>query len=215
MVNMLPLKKPQIGTSLIEVLVTLVILMIGLLGIAGLQIQAHQAELESYQRVQALILLQDMVDRINANRNVASCYAVTTDTANGKPFLGTSLPVADYANPAALVCAAGTAAQQNLALADLAAWDQTLQGAMETTGGGMVGAMIGARGCIVQEDAANRIYRVSVAWQGKMKTIDPTTVSSFFDGVDVKDKMTCGKGNYSDERMRRIVSAALRIGKLD
>jgi len=53
---------------MIEVLVTFVILVVGLLGLIGLQARSQQAELESYQRGQALILLQDIVDRMNANR---------------------------------------------------------------------------------------------------------------------------------------------------
>ena len=41
------------GTSLIEVLITLVIVAFGLLGIAGLQSKMSLAEMESYQRAQA------------------------------------------------------------------------------------------------------------------------------------------------------------------
>ena len=41
------------------------------------RLRAQQAEVESYQRAQALVLLQDMVDRINANRKTAGCYAFT------------------------------------------------------------------------------------------------------------------------------------------
>lgn len=76
------------GFSLIEVLVTIVILMIGLLGLAGLQGRAFTVQMESYQRAQALVLLDDMADRIMANRNVASCYAVATQT------LGTGMTTA-------------------------------------------------------------------------------------------------------------------------
>ena len=53
---------------MIEVLITFVVLLVGLLGLIGLQARTQQAELESYQRGQALVLLQDMVDRMNANR---------------------------------------------------------------------------------------------------------------------------------------------------
>ena len=204
-------KKVQTGTSMIEVLVTLIILMLGLLGIAGLQLRAHQAELESYQRAQALILLQDMVDRLNANRKVAVCYAFTTTPASGNPFLGTPSPAADYADPAALACSAGTSAQQTMALADLAAWDQSLQGASETAGGANTGAVIGARGCIALEDAANQVYRISVSWQGRVSTIDPAASDPVLGANTV---LTCGSGNYGDETMRRIVSTTVRIGVL-
>lgn len=208
--NMRPLKEFQSGTSMVEVLVTLVILMLGLLGIAGLQVRAHQAELESYQRVQALILLQDMVDRLNNNRIVATCYAITTTPASGKPFLGTILPAADYAG-GALACSAGTPAQQAMALADLGAWNQALQGASEIAGGASVGAIIGARGCVTAEDAANRVYRISVSWQGRVATIDPAVSDPVLGANAV---LTCGSGNYGDERMRRIVSTTVRIGRL-
>src|SRR5258706_7468791 len=63
------------GFAMLEVLITLVILLIGLLGLAGVVARSNAAELESYQRVQALILAQDMVDRINANRKYAACYS--------------------------------------------------------------------------------------------------------------------------------------------
>lgn len=189
---------------MIEVLVTLIITLVGLLGLAGLMVQSHSSELESYQRAQALILLQDMVDRMEINRNVPSCYAVTTSVATGAPYFGTGSSL----SPA---CSAGTPSQQALALADIAAWDNALKGASESKGGASVGAMIGARGCIVQEDAATRRYRISVAWQGKLKTIDPTTVAP----VSINANLTCGKGQYGDERQRRIVSVAIRFGSLN
>ena len=50
----------QAGTSLVEVLVTIVITAIGLLGLAGMQSRLQTSEMESYQRAQALLLLEDM-----------------------------------------------------------------------------------------------------------------------------------------------------------
>ena len=77
-----------------------------------------------------------------------------------------------------------------------------LKGAGEMQGGQRVGAMIGARGCITQVDAANRIYRVSVAWQGMAGTAAPAD--------------TCGQasGAYGGDLKRRVVSTTLRIAKL-
>ena len=62
------------GYILLEVLITIVILVIGLLGLAGFQVRATVAESEGYQRAQALIIAQDMVDRIYANRANAASY---------------------------------------------------------------------------------------------------------------------------------------------
>ena len=61
----------QGGTTMMEVLVSIVIVVIGLLGLAGLQSRASVSEMEAFQRAQALVLLQDMVDRINANRKLS------------------------------------------------------------------------------------------------------------------------------------------------
>lgn len=137
-------KAGQRGLTLIEVLISVVILLAALLGAAGLIARSNQSEMESYQRVQALTLLQDMVTRINANRQAAACYAVagtTTTVGNG----GTSVPS----------CTTGTAAQQALAQTDLAAWGTELLGSAESNGSNTVGAMIGARGCIEAIDTTN------------------------------------------------------------
>ena len=85
----------QSGLSMIEVLVTLIILLVGLLGLAGLMMQSQRSEMESYQRVQALILLQDMAGRINANRLAgASCYGITPSVSSITPYLGTTTSLA-------------------------------------------------------------------------------------------------------------------------
>lgn len=64
----------QRGSTLIEILVTIVILAFGLLGLAGMQARVQTNELESYQRAQALVLLNDMVERIRTNRPTANSY---------------------------------------------------------------------------------------------------------------------------------------------
>jgi len=141
----------QGGFSLIEVLVTIAILMIGLLGLAALQTNATVAEMEAYQRSQALVLMQDMADRIAANKMNADAYLVNN--------LGAA-PV----TPCPTTSAAAT---------DLCEWNNKLAGAQEVTGGGTrVGAMIGARGCVTQPSP--KVYMVTVAWQG-MTQVNFTT----------------------------------------
>lgn len=61
----------QIGATLIEVLVAMVILAIGLLGLAGLQTVSVQSNHGAYYRSQATILANDMADRMRANRTAA------------------------------------------------------------------------------------------------------------------------------------------------
>lgn len=140
------------GFSMIEVLVTIVILVVGLLGLAALQGRATTAEMESYQRSQALILLSDMVNRINANRKFAMDYV-----NNSEPYGGGTGKT--------------NCAGSGVAL-DLCQWGNMLEGAAESNAGANIGAMIGARGCITYDDGTDA-YTVSVAWQGLISTAAP------------------------------------------
>ena len=144
-----PARRRQRGALLIEVLVSIVICAFGLLGFAALQARATSTEFESYQRSQALLLLSDMTDRINANRANAGSYV----TAG---LIGTG----DLAN-----CAGMTGA--NL---DLCEWGNLIRGAAETRGTSRVGSMLSARGCITRAAGTSDRYLVSVAWQGTVAT---------------------------------------------
>lgn len=140
----------EAGVGLLEVLIALLVLSVGLLGMAAMMVRAHQAEIESYQRAQALVLLEDIAARMTANRPARNCYAQASTLGQGTTF-----------------SASGCNGQAD---ADLAAWDGLLKGAAETLSGASVGAMVGARGCIT---GANESYVVSVAWQGLSETGAP------------------------------------------
>lgn len=184
----------QAGFLMIEVLITMFILLIGLLGVVGLQARAQQAEAESYQRSQALMLLRDMADRMNANRNNVASYVTGT---SGTAVMGTGTGK-DCSGPT-------TMADQ-----DLCAWSAALVGAAESLGGtcnvatgaNCVGAMIGARGCVSELDATNKIYLIEVAWQGLSPTDKPP------------DSVDCGKDAYGAEEQRRAVTTVVQIGNL-
>jgi len=189
--------KRQSGFSMLEVLVSILMIAVGLLGMAGLSARTTNAEYESYQRAQALILLSDMADKINANRKAAGCYAIT-DPISGSPTLGTGSSL----TPA---CSAyGTADQQVRAVADLNEWNAKLLGTAETLSGNSAGAMIGARGCVSFDTLAN-VYQVSVAWQGMTATVAPTSVDPTW---------VCGAGLYGSEPQRRLASLSLSIANL-
>jgi len=196
----------QSGFTLIEVLITFVILVVGLLGLIGLQARSHLAELESYQRGQALVLLQDMVDRINANRIAAKNQAYVTSTPIG--------------GGGALTDCSTKATQAEIDLCD---WGNELIGAAEVTQGGScttssgadcVGAMLGARGCISYDGtteltngagaaiAGTGVQTVTVAWQGIAPTVAPPS------------SITCGQGAYPTEAQRRVVTATVRVASL-
>lgn len=183
---------------MIEVLVSLVIIALGLLGLIGLQAYAHQAELESYQRAQALILLNDMVDRINLNRAGARCYAIT-DATTGAPYVGTNGAGHFGFTPCAVPSVLSLDARDK-ADSDLSLLDSQLQGAAEQLSGTSVGAMNGARGCISYDSASDQ-YTVEVAWQGMGSTLAPSR--------------NCGRNLYGNETLRRVVWTTVKIAKLN
>lgn len=189
---------------MLEVLVALLILLIGLLGLAGLLVTIQQGEVEAFQRKQATVLLQDMIDRMTANPKVAGtagqCYAFTTDPANGSPALGT-----DYSGGFTCITtipAPATPPQSQLdrGIADLTAWHNALLGTSEKKGTANVGAIIDARGCVTNPSSG--VYIVSVAWRGLQPTVAPPAA------------YTCGAGLYTDEKLRRVISVTIRIADL-
>lgn len=176
----------QSGGMLLEVLVTLIILAIGLLGLAGLQTRLQAAEMESYQRAQAILLLNDMANRIQVNQNAAATY-VTGETYG----VGSACP------------AAGATQQSR----DLSEWCLSLQGAAEKSGGSDVGAMVGGRGCI-ESVGVNR-YMITVAWQGLTPISAPP--ESITCGAGLYDS---AESNCSGDLCRRAITTILRVATL-
>lgn len=145
-------RRRQHGALLIEVLISIVICAFGLLGFAALQARATSAEFESYQRSQALVLISDITDRMNANRANAGSYV-----SNG--LIGEGA-VAD--------CSTLTGASL-----DLCEWGNLIRGSAETRGSSRVGSMLSARGCITRAAGTSDRYIVSVVWQGTVPSLSP------------------------------------------
>jgi type IV pilus assembly protein PilV len=183
----------QRGFTLLEVLITMAILAFGMLGLATLQVKMNLAHVDSFQRAQAVVLMQDMADRINTNRANATSYV----TASGPLGTGDSQPTSCTGSPGVT--------------RDKCEWSNALKGAAEAKSGTNVGAMIGARGCVEQIQAANpaptsctpAIYRVTVVWQGLTGTS--------------QSQLTCGANLYGssagvDDTYRRAISEQITIG---
>jgi len=139
-------RKAQRGAAMMEVLVSMLIVAFGVLGFVGLQARTTLSGLEGYQRSQALLLANDIAQRISANRAAAASYVVAN--------VGVTDP--------------GTCPTAVGAARDLCEWANLLRGAGEKQGVGKFGAMQGARGCIASVGAGE--YLVSVAWQGVQTT---------------------------------------------
>lgn len=152
---------PVGGSALLEVLITIVILAFGLLGVAGLHSRIYVMEFESYQRAQAVTILNDIADRVASNRDAAAAYA-TASPLGGSGALADCSALTDTARDA---CELG-----NL-----------LKGAGETQGNTGVGAMNAAQACITSFTATatkafNRCQtgvQIDVVWRGRSATIVP------------------------------------------
>jgi len=187
-VSLTPLQQ---GTTMIEVLVTIVILAFGLLGLVGLQSRLQVSEMEAYQRSQALILLDDMANRITTNRNNAASY------------------VTGFENPlgAGHNCTVDTSTSRKAQ--DSCEWSRALQGAGEIKGtDSKVGAMVGGRGCV--ESLGSGEYLITVAWQGMGPVSAPPT--SVACGKDLYNG-AAGSACVND-RCRRVVTTIVRIAGL-
>ncbi|RIX78112.1 type IV pilus modification protein PilV [Acidovorax cavernicola] len=182
-----PALRRQRGATLIEVLVTLLILAFGLFGLVGLQARLQASEMESYQRSQALMLLNDMASRIAINRRMAASYASSTALGAG----------AD--------CPTATGTRQQI---DAKEWCNALQGAAEFSGNDKLGTVIGGRGCV--EDMGNNEYLVTVAWQGLGPISAPPAGVAC--GKNAYDGPTGSK--CSNDLCRRTVTTLVRIGSL-
>lgn len=180
----------QRGAALVEILVSLVIVAFGLVALAGLQTRMNAATLEAYQRAQALTLLEDMTQRLQANINEADDYVVAQPlgTADAEPADCSGLGAATRARM------------------DQCEWSNALKGAAELRAGDAAGAMIGARGCVDQLQAANpatgvcqpAAYRVTVTWQGFNATVAPA--------------LACASGAYGDnDALRKAVSSTVIV----
>lgn len=178
----------ECGTSLIEVLVTIVIIAFGLLGLAGLQQRMVLSEMESYQRTQALLLLNDMASRITVHRSRAAEYV----TASGPLGAGIDCPTT-------VVTQAQT---------DAAEWCHALQGAAEvTSSGNKAGAMIGGRGCV--ERLPDDEYLITVTWQGSSPVSAPPQSVACGRGFYDEIGSPC-----VEDRCRRVVTTIVRIASL-
>ena len=191
----------QTGFTLLEILIAIVVVAFGLLGLFGLQAKAQKAETESYERTQALVLIQDIADRMNANRTDAFSQAYVTASPVGGGGKLTD-------------CAAKIGADL-----DLCEWGNLLKGSAElasgaacstASGAGCIGAMLSASGCIAYDatteladstgavQAGTGIYTISVVWQGLSRSVIPSA------------QQTC-VATLSGARM---VTSTLRIGAL-
>ena len=134
----------QVGFTLIEILVTLVVLSVGLLGIAGMQAGALKNNHAAYTKTQATNLAMDMADRIRANADGSASYAGFDSKEDA------------VTDPGCIAAASGCTVAQ-MAQYDLFEWSQPLNATNRPV-------LPQGRGQI-SEDATNGEFTITIAWR--------------------------------------------------
>ena len=184
----------QRGAVLIESLVAMLIVAFGLLGFIGLQARTAVSSLEGYQRAQALLLVNDMAQRMMTNRTgTQGGHYLRTDIGSTatclRPLPGAAAPAPGFSQAAF-----------DTAHADVCAWADLIRGAAERDASGdAVATLSNARGCITATGATGE-YLVALVWLGRQAS-----------GSTALD---CGRGDttaFPSESRRRGVSLLVRI----
>ena len=180
-------KRPsQSGFSLLELLIALIVFSLGLLAVAGLQTVAKQSNYESIQRTVAAQIATGLLEDIRTNGGGIAVYTGSGDIGGGSrgPQPVPNCSAAAECNPA------------QKAAFDLWFWEQSLDGALETTGGASAGGLVLPTLCVAGPAGGGAgIFRVTVVWRG--------TASLVNQGANA-----CGaaSGNYGAQNaLRRIV----------
>lgn len=186
----------QAGVGLIEVLIALFVTAIGLLGLAALQGKAQRAELESYQRSQALILLQDMASRLRANRTEALQTPSPYLTDGNQTVVG---PMSEFTDEESCGNPQEGTKQAQI---DLSCWHISLTGKLEekmTTESdpSYTGGVINGHGCI--KKTGTNTFSITIAWQGMTE-------------ITQKYNDSCAQGRIPDS-LRRTLSAPIHFAE--
>jgi type IV pilus assembly protein PilV len=198
------------GFTLIEILVTILVLVLGLLGVIGMQTRASATEFESYQRGQALALARDMQARLQSSRGILAGYLdPSISSTDGSIYFGNGTDAVNFVDATGHCPApvAGDALSQ--AKYQVCSWGRDLQGVADIDDGNAVGAMVGARGCLMQVNppqlnALADLY-VVIVWQG---------ISSRTEPADDSPAAQCAAGVDFGSGMRRGVSVRVLVPDL-
>ena len=111
----------NVGVTLLEVLVSLLILSFGLLGVAGLQAVTASYKVNSWARNSAALLLSDFAERVRANSHAADLYGFKETWPSQA-----SKPSKDKKED----CLESTCTYQERAAYDLVAWRERVRDEM-------------------------------------------------------------------------------------
>lgn len=170
------------GFSLIEVLIAVAVLGIGLLAVAALQIQGVRQNFDSYARSQAVMLANDYIERMYANRPgvLSSDYAEfnSTAVACGTAPASICATQSDVGAPAPCSSAALAEYDQYVVACGYPAADSPsgrVGGVRDLLQNGqMTVNCLDAAGAVATAPCpAGARYQVSMTWDEQIKGVDP------------------------------------------
>ena len=157
---------PQNGFTLLEVMVATFILAIGLLGIAGLHIVSLENTNGAYLRSQALMLSQDIVERMRSNPQQVAAGAFNQLNSND---INTTI------DQSCLSATTGCSYQQ-LATIDIAQWAQ----AIKTVNQSNVKQLLpNAVATVTKNSNGINFFDIKIEWQTKRWQHDEASERAF------------------------------------
>lgn len=165
------IRKEQ-GTSLIEILVSVVVIAIGLLGLAGLQVNALKYQQTASQRSIAIQSAYDLADRMRANFVFTTPEQAATERTQNEAkytsvgnYSSKSAGTYDPPHNCSVATPGGACTTVQVAANDLADWQLNLKRRL-AGGAGMIVPIAGT---------ANSTFDVTVMWQERtLETLDAT-----------------------------------------
>ena len=184
--------RAQSGFTLIEALVAAFILAVGIMGIVSLLSISKVSQHASIQRTRAVVLADDILERIRRNPAGMSVYNVGLSAPLGDASRGTE-PVPN--------CHSATCSKTELAAHDLWTWERLLDGAsaIVTDGGAPTVGLSDVSACIdfTADDGRQNtgIVDVVIQWQGLQETADAV----------ISAGTVCGDAAAEDTTRRQVI----------
>jgi type IV pilus assembly protein PilV len=183
----------QSGFTLIEALVAAFVLAVGIMGIVSLLSLSKVSQHESIQRTRAVVLVNDILERIRRNPAGMSVYHIGLSAPLGDASRGAAEPVPN--------CHSATCTPTELATHDLWAWERLLDGtsAIVTDSRASTVGVRNVRACVdfTADDGRQNtgIVDVVIQWQGLQETADAV----------ISGGTICGGAAGEDSTRRQVI----------
>ena len=193
----------QSGFTLIEALVAAFVLAVGIMGIVSLLSLSKVSQHESIQRTRAVVLVNDILERIRRNPAGMSVYRCAMFSVEPSDICLEMEPLGDASRGTEPVpnCHSATCTPAELAAHDLWAWERLLDGAsaIVTDGGAPTVGLRNVSACVnfTADDGRQNtgIVDVVIQWQGLQETADAV----------ISGGTVCGDAAAEDTTRRQVI----------